>query len=571
MGGMGGMMGGMGGGMMGGMGGGMMGGMGGGMGGMGGGMGGMGGGMGGMGGGFFVVEDDLKLGAGKNRDAERPAAPAKARSNDATEPQLGTPAASAPTQARRIRPMGSEDGADVHEVWRAHFSQKVESPADVRETVRQLMNEKKFTESAAVIQGALIEGQSQSWMYEALALALYADNAPTEDLDRALMSAVEFASNEDEVMNIAKFMSNFGLEDRALSLFQQVAQSYPLRPEPYMFGLELARRNNNLEGIRWACHGILGQAWGREQMHVAQKAFNIAQATLAELVQEERFKDAEAFEQSMAEALRRDCIVQVTWTGDADVDLLVQEPSGDISSLVNPRTSGGGVMLGDSYARAGKTSADGYSEMYVCPQAFTGEYRMIVRRVWGEVAAGKVTVDIITNYGSKDERRIREQLPLVDKDALVVFEVPKGRRVEHLAQPNIEHLARDRADVAHALVAQQLQMFEQLRQGDSLSDRDDELTRRFMALARAGRFGARGAAGFMPVIETIPEGTNLTLGTAVVSADRRYVRISIPPIPIFTGIGDVATFNFITGEDGQVPGGAGGAGNVGGGPGAGGF
>lgn len=33
----------------------------------------------------------------------------------------------------------------------------------------------------------------------------------------------------------------------------------------------------------------------------------------------------------------------------------------------------------------------------------------------------------------------------------------------------------------------------------------------------------------------------------IVSPDRRYVRISIPPMPISTGVGDVRTFNFATG------------------------
>src|SRR5690606_13040410 len=106
--------------------------------------------------------------------------------------------------------------------------------------------------------------------------------------------------------------------------------------------------------------------------------------------------------------------------------------------LRNPRTTGGGIMWGDSYASGNKKSVDGYTEMYVCPQAFSGEYRLLIRRVWGEVAAGKVTVDVITNFGTPEERRIRQQIPLAEKDAMVVFEVPKGRRVEHLAQAHID-------------------------------------------------------------------------------------------------------------------------------------
>ena len=34
----------------------------------------------------------------------------------------------------------------------------------------------------------------------------------------------------------------------------------------------------------------------------------------------------------------------------------------------------------------------------------------------------------------------------------------------------------------------------------------------------------------------------------IVSPDRRYVRVTVPPIPIKTGVGDVRTFNFATGQ-----------------------
>ena len=54
----------------------------------------------------------------------------------------------------------------------------------------------------------------------------------------------------------------------------------------------------------------------------------------------------------------------------------------------------------------------------------------------------------------------------------------------------------------------------------------------------------RGGAGFRPVLTTLPEGTNMT-ATAVISADRRYVRVT--PTPLFSVIGPVSTFNFSTG------------------------
>ena len=63
--------------------------------------------------------------------------------------------------------------------------------------------------------------------------------------------------------------------------------------------------------------------------------------------------------------------------------------------------------------------------------------------------------------------------------------------------------------------------------------------------------------GFQPIIEVIPDGVQLTV-RAVVSADRRYVRLSI--LPVFTNVTDVFTFSFISGTGGGGGGGFGGGG-----------
>ena len=76
------------------------------------------------------------------------------------------------------------------------------------------------------------------------------------------------------------------------------------------------------------------------------------------------------------------------------------------------------------------------------------------------------------------------------------------------------------------------------------------------------------AIGYRPIIQTFLEGTSLTV-LPVVSADRRYVRLSVAPL--FSNITDVQTFSFAGGGAGGTAGGAGGgAGGVGGAGGAGG-
>ena len=91
----------------------------------------------------------------------------------------------------------------------------------------------------------------------------------------------------------------------------------------------------------------------------------------------------------------------------------------------------------------------------------------------------------------------------------------------------------------------------------------------------AGNFSA--GVGFTPVIGLIREGVSLS-ATAVVSADRRYVRLALAPF--FNTLRSIETFSFVGGGgggqgqgggqggggQGQGGGGQGGAGQGGGGP-----
>ncbi len=63
----------------------------------------------------------------------------------------------------------------------------------------------------------------------------------------------------------------------------------------------------------------------------------------------------------------------------------------------------------------------------------------------------------------------------------------------------------------------------------------------------AARYAAAAASrrGFFPVITVLPQGVSMT-ASAVVSPDRRHVRITVNPF--FSSIGPVDTFNFFTGE-----------------------
>ena len=59
------------------------------------------------------------------------------------------------------------------------------------------------------------------------------------------------------------------------------------------------------------------------------------------------------------------------------------------------------------------------------------------------------------------------------------------------------------------------------------------------------RLAARRSVGFAPVITTLPEGASMA-ASALVSPDRRYVRVNVTPF--FSRITGVSTFNLKTGK-----------------------
>jgi hypothetical protein len=468
----------------------------------------------------------------------------------------------------------------------------------VRETVRQLTNDKKFSEVAALIRGALRDGYGQPWMYEALGLTMNAAGEPREEVERSLMSAVQFASSTNDLLFIAAYLMRNGFDARALKVYRQAAQLEPMRYEPYMYGLTVAERLKDTEGLEWACVGVMGQAWPDDKLNFVQKARHLAAATIEQLKKENRTSEAERFQAALNDALMRDCVVHVSWTGDAEVDLTVEEPAGSVCSFRNPRTNSGGIILSSSPDRTAAAAGEPTSEDYVVTRGFSGSYKMLIRRVWGKLSANKITVDVYTHLGTKRAERVHKQIPLGEKDAVVVFELKDGRRTEPLADAqaanaiqNIASLNRSLLDkmagaqgaalgvnqqVAAALPSRAV-LTQQINQATDPGALASFAASRSDTIPAPGGpngngngnngllpFILRGAVGYQPVITTLPEGTNMS-ATAVISADRRYVRISV--VPLFSSVGDVTTFNFATGAQSVT---SGGNNTPGGGPGGGG-
>ncbi len=485
-----------GGGGIGGGGGGGLGGGGGGFGGGGGGggFGGGGGGFGGGGGQFSVLDD---AGEAKTATPAKTEAPTKA---SAAQPVAANQPAKSAASGKQAKPAGAiaiDSSNSPDEFWNAYFARQRADAASVRETVRQLMGKKQLDQVIALIHAALRNGQPQPWMYESLGIALELKGSSKTEIERAVMSAADFSTSADELMYIAQYLSRLGLDRRAMLVYQQVTKIEPLRSEAYALGLRSAKQIDDIGGIRWATVGILSQAWPENMAEIELTASRVAKATLERLASEGHNAEREAFLKELQEAVVRDCVVRVSWTGDADIDVSVEEPAGTICSVSEPRTAGGGVKLGDTYSVEGKPN-EGSSEVYVCPKGFAGTYRVHIHRVWGEVAAGKVTVDVYTHLRSGDMQHERQQLEIGDKDAMVVFDLNHGRRAEPIEMVQLAGAVKRQETLSRSVLAQRI---------DSGSDPTVAPDRPFNPFTGRGAFPGGGAVGFQPIVQQLLEGT----------------------------------------------------------------
>ena len=541
-----GMMGGKGG--MGGMGG--LGGMGGGMGGMGGGMGGMGGGMGGMGGGG--------MGGMMNVD-DQPSKDQLSKSIEKSATQLVEELVASEGGERLVAEAALKSWV-VNKMVLAKRSSMANQDKEVR---------KHFQDVIDTIGDAMRKTLPAAWMYQALSTAMEGCEYPGSEIRRVLLSSIDFGADVDAAIKIGKYLSAQGMKKDALSVFHDAHRSNPMLKEPLELGLEISLDIQDQEGIRWASTGILSQAWTDDHVPMIQKALIAAEAAYTRLKNAKETAKMAAFEQELNQAQLRDLMVRVVWTGDADIDVSVEEPTGSVCDKSNPRTLGGGLHLMDG-SSLDKPSKDGFSEMYVCASGYSGQYRILIRKVWGEVSGGKVTVNLATDFGTPDQK-ITQHVIALQQDAVLVTEVKNGHRKEPIVEAQLAQVQKRMSETGAVLA----QMAPTSAGGSSSSYQN--LLRSLYGgpngignngQGGVGPFIGRNVVGYRPILTFINQGTFMA-PTAVISGDRRYVTVA--PSPNFSDIIAVDTFNTFTGQTatGQGGGGAGGGGAQGGGGGGG--
>jgi hypothetical protein len=283
------------------------------------------------------------------------------------------------------------------------------------------------------------------------------------------------------------------------------------------------------DAVQWAAANLSNRDWAINDPTNMADAKKALADLVAKLNAAGRRDDATRIA-ALASPSRHDLAIQATWDNEADVDLAVIEPIGSVCSNQNRQTVGGGRWRGD---RLMSKEKDRFSETYTATEAFSGTYEIKLTRVWGKPLGDKVTVKITTHDGTPQKREEWHRVELgTDGVATLKVQLDSGRRTVAATVPppaprtppvvqrdpdRVFNLLRAMAEPAYAGMAKQ-----------------------HMAAGGTSAAGTLNSQVMNSAVDVGPEvyhqnklgsgaGADL-VGQAVVSSDRRSVRVSAAPV-----------------------------------------
>ena len=308
-------------------------------------------------------------------------------------------------------------------IWDAYFGGAKRDPEDVRSIILRLHQADKHEHVIAAIEAAMVNGQSQPWMYDVLALTMSIVKRPQAEIERALTSRIDFTSSDvPSMIYSAAYLTRFGAKQQALALYRQAANLDPARPEPYLMALKLAQQTNDRDALQWAIPGVLAHVWTKDHAKWHQRAEDAAVGLQQELLEAGKTEQAEKFAAAVRQARIRDLVLELTWSGDADIDLSVEEPGGVLCSFENPTTPQGGVHLNDGYG----PKPENCYERYLCAKAAPGLYRVHVRYLTGKVVGQRARLKVIRHQGTDQKTEEMISVP-IEIDKVIEISLPQGR------------------------------------------------------------------------------------------------------------------------------------------------
>jgi hypothetical protein len=238
---------------------------------------------------------------------------------------------------------------------------------------------------------------------------------------------------------------------------------------------------------------------------------------------------AERLLKSVNRLKERDLVIHLKWaageSGAADLDLEVKEPSGSTCSCLQRLTPGGGLLIGDTLSELNR-------ETYVAAQGFSGEYTVKIRRIWGRPLGSKAKLVIIKHQGTPEESR-EEKVIRFDREHSLTVKLDGGRRTSTAVLPPDEAYKRPESKEDLASTSEVMTKLRNLADPEFSGATPPRTWGSAGGSSRTGRgpmnrHQPEQVASQARVSPFFTNSVDLT-AQAVVSADRRYVRLSVNP------------------------------------------
>jgi tetratricopeptide (TPR) repeat protein len=421
---------------------------------------------------------------------------------------------------------------DPQKIWQQALAKETVEPGLAIATADLLFEAGKFEHAAEFLKAGLRQGKViRPWAFEALAIALESSGGDPAEIRRARLSAIDLDPQDAQgFLRAARLMAEHKQWDRALAFCRQAAVRDPGLAEPYTEALAYAELAKDSQAMEWAARKLLGQDWPVDNQNLQLRAQSKL-ASLARVLQGEgRTAEARRLQDVLQQLRRRDLVINLVWesTGHADLDLVVKEPSGSVCSLQQRQTPGGGILTGNNLAEPTHAS-------YLAAQAFSGEYQVSVRRNWGGTVGGRARLEIIQHLGTPAETR-RLEIVRFQRAQTIKVKLSDGRRTTVAAVPAAA--AARRTDEPREKAKTAASVYAKLR---DLAHPEYAQARTIQA--GAGTPGAKMPSVFAPAARRQPETLVYQTGVAsgagggvdvnaraTLSADQRYLRLSVTPV-----------------------------------------
>jgi hypothetical protein len=436
---------------------------------------------------------------------------------------------------------GAEERPDLDpkKIWQDALVKGVKNRGLIIATADFLVLANKFDHAVEFLKANLRQGiVVEPWVYKALAVALRLAGGSNEDIERAEVSTADMEpKNARGYLEAATALAQDEKYGLALAFCRQAALLEPGLSQAYEEALGYAELARDPKAMQWAASNLLARDWPVENKQLHDRALQKIDALVKLLNQQGRKDEAERLTDALASTARRDLVIKLSWQGDADLDLHVLEPTGSMCSPLHRQTIGGGVLIGDSLA-------DMTSETYLAAEGFSGDYEIQIEKVWGHPLNNKAQLKIICNQGTPDEY---EQLLTVELKSRhserIKVKLANGRRTEAAYVPPPS--AQKKPDAAAAATDNPDTVLHKLRvladpevtgvgrnpSGEVFSPGRPVLPSQIKSGQRESRAAPdNDRTLYQTRVKPFVQNALDVTASAVLSADRRYLRLSVTPL-----------------------------------------